>query len=129
MQRIVALIHSVGAVLVGLLLGMAASALAAGDIGSAAVDLPGPHRAVRVEITHYDMGRNGRSIRSIDLTVRGDLSRARSITYTLGEDGLWSEKCVLDRSDHRNVATASDCRAPAGSAAADVTSITVVLAD
>ena len=127
MRRVAELVRSVAVVCIGVVIG-AGSALAGGAVTLDTGRLPGTQGGLQVEVTDFEIGRDGRSVRSVDLTVRGDLSPTSSIRYRLDDDG-WSEECVLTRVDGPRLATASECLAPSGSTAADVTSVTVVVTD
>ena len=129
MRGVAGTIRSIGVIFVGVVLGMG-TALASGPVLEDASRLPGSQSRFRVEVTDYDIGRDGRSIRAVDLTVHGDLLPTTSaLRYRLGDAGGWSEKCPLARIEGDHVATASDCRAPEGATAASTTSITVVVGD
>lgn len=128
MRRVAELVRSIAMVCIGVVIG-AGSALAGGAVTLDAGRSLGPQGGLQVEVTNFEIGRDGRSLRSVDLTVHGDLPPASSIRYRLDDAGGWSEECALFRVDGRRLATASGCLAPAGSTAADVTSVTVVVSD
>ncbi|MGH2806925.1 MAG: hypothetical protein ACRDKT_06590 [Actinomycetota bacterium] len=80
---------------------------------------------------HYDLNASDPgNIDSIDFTLDGQPASGATIKYRLSDTGAWSSNCTaVNAASPGTTATVSNCTAPAGSTVADVTNLTVVVAD